>query len=72
MATGAPTRMSRGAPSRKVVTSGIAGALVTIIVWVVQAGFKISVPSEVAAAAVTIVSAVVGYVVPPSQSDMAA
>lgn len=71
MGANAPARMASNTPSRKVVSTGIAGAVVTIIVWIVQAAFKITVPSEVAAAAVTIVGALVGYLVPPSQSDVA-
>lgn len=54
-------RQPTAAPSRKVVASGMAGALVLVVVWVVGL-FGLDVPPEVAAAATVVVAGVAGYV----------
>jgi hypothetical protein len=50
-------------PEKKVTAAAIAGALVTIIVWILRLS-DIDVPAEVAAAATTLLSAVAGYLAP--------
>lgn len=44
------------APDRKVGSGFLAGAVVTIIVWIVETFTSVSVPPEVAAALVTIIA----------------
>ena len=56
-----PVRQPTAAPTRKVVASGVAGALVLVVVWVVGL-FGLDVPPEVAAAATVVVAGVAGYV----------
>ncbi|MCO6009697.1 hypothetical protein NE236_32475 [Actinoallomurus purpureus] len=48
---------------KKVTAAAIAGALVTIVVWILRLS-KIDVPPEVAAAATTLLAAVAGYLAP--------
>lgn len=50
-------------PSPKIILGGAAGAVVTILVWLASLA-SLTVPAEVAAAAVVVVTAVVGYLVP--------
>jgi len=68
--TPATPQMATSVPSRKVLSSGAAGAIVTIIIWAIQAFAKVTIPAEVAAALVTLLSALTGYFVPPSQNDV--
>jgi xanthosine utilization system XapX-like protein len=65
-----PARMSTAVPSRKVLSSGAVGAIATIVIWLLQAFAKITIPAEVAAAIVTLLGALTGYFVPPSQNDV--
>lgn len=65
-------------PDRKVGSGFLAGAAVTIIVWLVEAFTDVDVPPEVAAALVTIISFAAGYYVaepktqiPPSPPESA-
>lgn len=51
-------------PTRKVATAGISGAVVAILIWVLQATTDVEVPAEVAAAVTTIVAFVLSYLVP--------
>ncbi|MCO5993514.1 hypothetical protein [Actinoallomurus rhizosphaericola] len=50
-------------PEKKVTAAAIAGAVVTIVVWILRLS-HIDVPAEVAAAATTLLSAVAGYLAP--------
>jgi hypothetical protein len=50
-------------PTQKVTTAGAAGALVTIVVWLVGAFTSVEVPGEVAAALTTIVAFAAAYLV---------
>lgn len=59
------------APVRKVTATVLAGAIVTILVWAVHQFANVSVPPEVAAALVTVVSFLVGYFVPAASTDYA-
>lgn len=57
-------------PEKKVTAAAIAGAVVTIVVWILQLS-HIDVPPEVAAAATTLLSAVAGYLAPHThRSDL--
>jgi hypothetical protein len=55
--------MSRYLPSSKVTASGLAGAVVTWVVWALENFWGYTLPAEVAAAAVTLATFVLGYVV---------
>ncbi|WP_314148246.1 hypothetical protein [uncultured Leifsonia sp.] len=55
--------MTSKAPTVKVVAGGAAGAAVTIAVWIAGL-FGLEVPSEVAGAAVVLVTFAAAYVVP--------
>lgn len=52
------------APSRKVTTGGLAGALSVIIVWAVEEFGGVTIPAEIASAFTVIATAVVAYLVP--------
>jgi hypothetical protein len=60
-------------PTKKVFLSTIAGAVSAIVVWVLNAfGLlpgKTQIPAEVASALTTLISFVIGYIVPPSAQD---
>lgn len=49
---------------RKVSATLLAGAIVTILVWLVQTFAEVKIPAEVSSAAVTIIGALVGWFVP--------
>ncbi|WP_349866854.1 hypothetical protein [Leifsonia sp. WHRI 6310E] len=55
--------MSSKTPTSKVVAGGVAGAAVTVIVWVASL-VGVEVPVEVATSAVVLVSFAVAYLVP--------
>jgi hypothetical protein len=61
--------MERSWPTQKVQAGFIAGALTTIIIWIVQAK-GVAVPGDVAAAITTILSALLAYFVPPADRDV--
>lgn len=48
------------APTRKVMAAGLAGALVTVLVGVLNV-FNVEVPAEVSSALVTVISFVAAY-----------
>jgi hypothetical protein len=52
------------APTRKVASGTLAGALVTVAVWVVQVATDVTVPAEVAAAAVVLLGFAAAWLVP--------
>jgi energy-converting hydrogenase Eha subunit C len=52
------------APVRKVAAATLAGALVTLVVWAAATFLHLNISAEVAAAIVTVVIFVVGYLVP--------
>jgi len=60
-------------PTRKVTVAGVAGALTTIIVWVVNTWVIVDptkvITGEIGAAIATVLSFGIGYLVPPSKSD---
>ena len=65
-------RMQTKIPARKVTAGGLAGALATILVWVLNT-FVLSaeqqITGEIAAALTTVLTFMVGYFIPPSQID---
>jgi hypothetical protein len=63
-------RMQHPAPARKVMGSALAGALTTIVVYVLNTYvLETPLPGEVAAAVATVVAFAVGYLLPPSERD---
>ena len=65
-------RMQTKIPTRKVTAAGLIGALVTILVWVLNT-FVLSaeqqITGEIAAALTTVLTFMVGYFIRPSQID---
>jgi hypothetical protein len=57
-------------PVRKVAAGGVAGALTTIIVWILSVAFKIDIPPEIAAAITVVLSFAAGYFIPPAANDV--
>jgi hypothetical protein len=51
-------------PTRKVGSGVDAGAVVTILVWIIDATTGVEMPPEVAAALVTVITLVTSYFVP--------
>ncbi len=56
-------------PHRKVVVGAIAGAMVTIGVWLLEVLAHIEQPPEIAAAEVVVVSAILAYLVPEKDQE---
>jgi hypothetical protein len=63
--------MTKWAPSSKVTAAGLAGAVVTWIVWALENFWGYTLPAEVAAASVTLVSFILGYVITENRSTVA-
>lgn len=55
-------------PDRKVAAGGLAGALATVVVWVIGL-FGVDVPGDVGAAIATILMFAVAYIVPNQPSE---
>lgn len=51
-------------PEKKVTAAALAGAVVTIVVWILRATAHVEIPAEVSAAATVVLSAVAGYLAP--------
>ena len=66
-----PLRTQGSAPVRKVTAGGIAGAITTVLVFVINTYVVPTKPitPEIAAALTTIISFAVSYLVPPAESD---
>ncbi|MFN3132444.1 hypothetical protein [Roseibium sp.] len=62
-------RMATNQPTRKVVATSLAGALATVLIWVLNDYFNIPIPEGVNAAIVTLISFVIGWYTPPSIHD---
>jgi hypothetical protein len=61
---GLSTKRNRSVlPEKKVTAATLAGAIATILVWVLHL-FGVDMPSEVAAAITTVLAAVAGYMAP--------
>ena len=66
-------KQTSGAPTTKVISGGVAGAISVLVVWAVNS-FKLlpsgtQIPGEIASALTTILSFAVSYFVPPSARD---
>jgi putative flippase GtrA len=57
------------APTRKVAVGGIAGAMVTVVVFVLNNYLKTPIPADVATALTVMLSFAVSYWVPPAPTD---
>jgi hypothetical protein len=56
-------------PARKVWAGAAVGALVTIIVWLVETIGKIVIPAGVVVAINTLLTFIVSYLIPPADAD---
>ena len=70
MSTTVEARSPSALPVRKVAAGGAAGAVTTIIVWILSAAFKIDIPPEIAAAITVVLSFAAGYFIPPAANDV--
>jgi hypothetical protein len=61
--------MSSLAPARKVWVGAAVGALVTIIVWLIETIGKITIPAGVVVAFNTVITFIVSYLIPPAEDD---
>ena len=70
---GAAFRQQDSAPTRKVVAAGVAGAVTTVLIFVLNnyviPGSAAKITGDVGAAITTILSFAISYFVPPAQSD---
>lgn len=63
-------RTTTNFPTRKVIAGTLGGAITTILLWAAQQYILAApLPLEVAGAILTIVTALVGYFVPPAEGD---
>lgn len=62
-------QMQTNQPARKVYAGTIAGALTTVIVWLLRDLAGLSVPEPVAVALTTLIVFLAGYYMPPSEMD---
>lgn len=69
-ATSDKVQLSSNFPIRKVTYGLIAGALTTIIVWLLSTYAKISIPTEVAAAVTTVLTVLVAYLTPLKKNEI--
>ncbi|MEO0401098.1 MAG: hypothetical protein AAF214_01855 [Pseudomonadota bacterium] len=65
-------KMATNRPTQKVVATSIAGALATILIWVMKTQLNIDPPEGVSAAIVTVISFAIGWLTPPSIHDQVA
>ena len=70
MSTTTEARSPSAFPVRKVAAGGVAGAITTIIVWILSAAFKVDMPPEIAAAITVVLSFAAGYFIPPAAGDV--
>jgi hypothetical protein len=62
-------RMNSSSPTTKVAAGAIAGAVTTIIIWLLKSYAHTEIPGDVGAAMAAILTFVVSYAVPPSSSE---
>jgi hypothetical protein len=55
---------ARSTPLTKITASTLAGAITAILIWLLQEYAHTDIPPEIAVAIATIISAIVGYLVP--------
>jgi hypothetical protein len=60
--TNAPTSV----PTNKVISGGVWGSTIVIVVWVLKEHFNITIPADVSAAATVIASSIASYFTRPS------
>lgn len=60
---------STSAPAQKVIAGGVAGAIVTILIWFAGTFAHVDIPAEVAASLVVVLSFLVSYITPPAAKD---
>ena len=56
-------------PARKVWVGALTGAIVTIIVWIIETAANYKIPASIVVAFNTVVSFIVSYLVPPADAD---
>jgi hypothetical protein len=59
-------------PIRKVTTGSVAGAIVTLVIWLLGTVWDVKVPSEITAALTTLVSFGISYLTPSRPDDLIA
>jgi hypothetical protein len=63
-------KQATAVPTRKVAASGIAGTVVTLVVWVLNTYvLKTPIPGDIAATLTTVFAFALSYYVPPAPSD---
>lgn len=67
-ATGSGTTPT-AAPTRKVTSAAVAGAITTVAVYIYQQSTGETLPNELVAAITTLVTALVAYIVPPGDNE---
>jgi hypothetical protein len=63
------TKMQSLKPARKVWVGGSVGAATTILIWAIETIGNTKIPGTVAVAMSTVLTAIVSYLVPPSEND---
>lgn len=59
-------------PIRKVAAGGVAGAITTILIYLVKTIWKVEVPADLVGAITTVISFVTAYMVPSAPGDLEA
>ena len=62
-------QMATAKPIRKISYGALVGAVVTLVVWLIETLGKITVPAYIAVALSTILTFVISYLIPPSDAD---
>lgn len=61
--------MQSAKPARKVWVGGLVGATTTIVIYLVESIGKTTIPGSVAVAISTLLTAIISYLIPPSDAD---
>lgn len=59
--------MEANAPNRKILAAGLAGAITSILAWVLIVTTDVEIPANVAAAITTVLTFAAGYFVPEGE-----
>lgn len=62
-------RMQSLKPARKVWVGSLVGPLMILLSWIIETVGKTQIPSTVAVASTTLLTAIVAYIVPPADDD---
>ena len=62
-------QMASAKPARKVSVGALVGAVVTLLVWLIETIGKITVPAYIAVALSTLLTFIISYLIPPADSD---